>query len=735
MSKAVVEHEQPAARFGTFTGVFTPTLLTILGVIMYVRVGWVVGNAGLGGALIILGLGLLITACTGLSLSSIATNTRIGPGGPYAIMNRSLGLEVGGAIGIPLFLTRPLGVAMYIFGFREGLLWVVPQLSPLLVDLAVFAVLFGIAFKSADLAFKAQYFIMGAIALSLISIFASPAPFQDPVPIDWWGDYPGDPDTGFQGADFWMVFAVFFPATTGILAGANMSGDLKDPRRAIPYGTMWAIGLSAIIYVAIAVWAARTGTLTELSENYTHVIDQSFFPPLVLIGLLGATASSALAGLVGGPRILMAMGQNRIVPFADQLARIEKGEPRNALLITGVLTLACVMVRDLNAIAPLVTMFFLITYCMINVVVLIEGKLGLVSYRPTLKVPLIVPLVGLVGCLVSMFIIAPVISLISVAVVVGLYVFIGRRTRGDERVKEDVRSSIFTGFAEWAAAHVSAEDMENVRAWKPHFVVPVRDPENLRGSYSLLMELLLPEGTVKLLGLSPPMNARELGTRLERIGRTMRENKALASWAVVDIPEGTYRFEAALMALQGAFFKPNLVFARLLQGELRPELERAIRTALQIPMGVVIYGAHPTAGLGRRRDIHIFVRSPIEGWNAHDAFGHGNLNLLLLMGFRLWRRWGGRLSIITIVSDAADEKDARGFLNQLCDLARFPRSVKRVVSVGDLTSTIQRGPVADLCLFGLARDPLDFSWCDDMVQLTRSSCLFVLDSGKESARA
>ncbi len=735
MPQATVEHEQPATRFGTFTGVFTPTLLTILGVIMYVRIGWVVGNAGLGGALIILGLGLLITACTGLSLSSIATNTRMGPGGPYAIMNKSLGLEVGGAIGIPLFLTRPLGVAMYIFGFREGLLWVAPSLPPLAVDLAVFALLFGIAFKSADLAFKTQYLIMGAIALSLISIFASPAPIQDPVAIDWWGDYPGDVETGFQGADFWTVFAVFFPATTGILAGANMSGDLKDPRRAIPVGTMWAIGLSAIVYLAVAIWAARTGSLEQLCSNYTHVIDESFWPPLVLMGLLGATASSALAGLVGGPRILMAMGQNRIVPFSEQLARIEKGEPRNALAVTGVLTLACVMVRDLNAIAPLVTMFFLITYCMINVVVLVEGKLGLVSYRPTMKVPLVVPLVGLVGCLVSMFVIAPIFSLLSIAVVLGLYVFIGRRTRGDARVKEDVRSSIFIGFAEWAAAHVTREDMDNVRAWKPHIVVPVRDPEILRGSYSLLMELLLPEGSVKLVGLSPPMNARELGTRLDRIGRTMRDNDALASWTVVDLPEGGFRFEATLMALQGAFFKPNLVFARLLKGAIRPELERAIHTALSIPMGVLVYGPHPTAALGRRRDIHVFVRSAADSWDANDAFAGGNLNLLLLMGFRLWRRWRGSLKIITVIPGAAQEREARRFLNQLCDLARFPRSVERVVAVGDLRTTIQRGPVADLCLFGLARDPMDLSWCDEMVTRTRSSCLFVLDSGRESARA
>jgi hypothetical protein len=104
--------EAGGGRFGTFTGVFTPTLLTILGVIMYVRMGWVVGNGGLGPALAVLVLGIGITLATGLSLSSIATNTRIGDGGPYAIMNKSLGLEIGGSIGIPLFLTRPLGVAM-----------------------------------------------------------------------------------------------------------------------------------------------------------------------------------------------------------------------------------------------------------------------------------------------------------------------------------------------------------------------------------------------------------------------------------------------------------------------------------------------------------------------------------------------------------------------------------------------------------------------------------------------
>lgn len=724
-------------RFGTFTGVFTPTLLTILGVIMYVRIGWVVGNAGLGGALLILGLGILITFCTGLSLSSIATNTRIGAGGPYAIMNKSLGLEVGGSIGIPLYLTRPLGVAMYIFGFREGLLWIVPTLPALAVDLGIFAILFGIAYRSADLAFKTQYMIMVAIGLSLISIFGSPAPFAEEAAITWWGAYPGEIETGFSGTTFWGVFAVFFPATTGILAGANMSGDLKDPRRAIPLGTMWAILISSVIYFALAVWVARTGTLEELASNYNHIIDSSLFPPLVLAGLLGATASSALAGLVGGPRILMAMGQNEIIPYSRHWARIEGGEPRNALAMTGVLTLAAIMVRDLNAIAPLVTMFFLITYCMINVVVLVEGSLGLVSYRPTLRVPLLVPTLGLLGCLFSMFIINPIFSLISVGVVIALYFFIRRRVAGRSRAKakEDVRSSIFTAFAEWAAARVTPEDSDNVRAWKPHVLVPVEDVEILRGNYPTLIDLAQPEGSIKLLGLATEQPASALAPRLERVGRAMREQGVLASWSMVRLRDRTTAVIVGLEALQGAFFRPNLLFLRLPPaGQVRDDVCVMLQAALANRVGVVLFGAHPSAGLGRRRDIHLWVRRGRNGWEPNDAFESGNLNLILLIGYRLWRLWGGRLSLVTVISAAEEAPHAAAFLDELCDLARFPARVERRVIEGDLETALESLPAPDLSIFGLQRESPDLAWAEHTVHASRSSCLFVLDSGRESAR-
>ncbi|MCB9797356.1 MAG: hypothetical protein H6741_32095 [Alphaproteobacteria bacterium] len=740
MSESTAQPREPA-KFGTFTGVFTPTLLTILGVIMYVRIGWVVGNAGLAGAAAILALGLMITTCTGLSLSSIATNTRIGAGGPYAILNKSLGVEVGGAIGIPLYLTRPLGVAMYIFGLREGLLWAVealpwlPAPPPVAIDLVAFGLLWGIAYRSADLAFKTQYVIMAVIALSLLSIFGSPKLWTDPAPITWWGDYRGAPETGFAGADFWMVFAVFFPATTGILAGANMSGDLKDPRRAIPRGTLAAIALSSIIYFAVATVCAHVGTLDELTEDYNHLINASLFPPLVAAGLLGATASSALAGLVGGPRILMAMGEQRIIPFSEQLSRTVGGEPRTASAVTGVLTLGCIMLRDLNAIAPLVTMFFLITYCMINVVVLLEGTLGFVSYRPTLKVPLLVPLLGLVGCVFSMFIVNPTFSLISVVMVVGLYFWMRSRRPPEAESSQQVRSAIFLGLAEWAAARVTPEDMDNVRAWKPHLLVPVEDAEDLRGSLPMLRDLARPEGSIKLMGLASQHAPEELLPRLERIGRSLRARGEWVFWNMVNIQDYDSAVNVGVMALQGAFFTPNLLFARLHPGdEEDARLVSVIRTASEIRVGVVLLSLHAAAGLGEMRDIRLWVR-PAPGWDPNGAFSFASLDLTMLMGYRLWRIWRGNLHVAVVAGDPSEEAAARRFLDQLCDLARFPDEATREVFFGELRECAAEASVMDVSIFGMQRDPPDLPWAREMTQITRGSCLFLLDSGRESARA
>jgi len=239
------EREEAGKRlFGTFGGVFIPTLLTILGVIMYLREGWVVGNAGLLGAWLIILLSFAITGFTGLSLSSVTTNIRIGAGGAFNIISQSLGLEVGGSVGVPLYISQALAVSMYIFGFRAGWQWLFPEHPPLAVDLITFAVIFGIAIVSAGLAFRIQYLIMGIIGISLVSIVTAAFQGSMQYPVHWLGVLPGTHSAGISGVGFWAIFAVFFPASTGIMAGANMSGELRNPRRSIPIGTLSASSAS-----------------------------------------------------------------------------------------------------------------------------------------------------------------------------------------------------------------------------------------------------------------------------------------------------------------------------------------------------------------------------------------------------------------------------------------------------------------------------------------------------------
>mgnify|MGYP006252320391 FL=1 len=198
-------------KFGTFQGVFTPALLTILGVIMYLREGWVVGNAGLLGAIGIIMLACTITFFTALSMSSITTNIRIGAGGAFSIIAQSLGLEAGGAIGIPLYFSQALAVAMYVFGFREGWCWIFPEHPTLIVDLLTFLLVFIIVNISTDFAFKIQYFIMAVIIGSLISIVGSLFVQELNYNIEWFGKYPGSPEDNFSsGSSFWLVFAVYF---------------------------------------------------------------------------------------------------------------------------------------------------------------------------------------------------------------------------------------------------------------------------------------------------------------------------------------------------------------------------------------------------------------------------------------------------------------------------------------------------------------------------------------------
>ena len=721
-------------KFGTFGGVFTPTLLTILGVIMYLRMGWVVGNAGLLGAWLVIIISFLITLCTALSMSAITTNIRIGAGGAYAIISQSLGLEVGGSLGIPRYISQGLAVTMYIFGFREGWLGIFPEHNAFLVDVCVFAGLITIAYISANLAIKIQYIIMVIIIASLVSVVLAAYDGSMQIPTSEalsWGSFKGSPENGFKGSNFWLVFAVFFPAATGIMAGANMSGELKDPRSSIPKGTLWAIGVSFVIYMLLAFWLARSASETELISNYNIIIEKAYVGPLIIAGILGATFSSALASLVGSSRILFAMGEHQVLPRSKFLAGTSaNGQPRNAMIVTGILIFATMLLRNLNAVAPLVTLFFLVTYAMINIVVIIEQNLGLISYRPLFKVRRWIPWLGLISSVLAMFIINPTISLVTIGIVLAVYWYLSRQNL--ETPFEDVRSGLFVSFAEWAAKHTWGMKKMQQRAWKPNLMVPVRDLTGARGNFDFLRNIAHPKGSIKLLGIEPSSDGSTMGEQLESLAQSFRDKDVFSSWTIINTTEFAKGVNYGNQALLGAFFRPNIVFLNLqahddYESELRPVIKECIR----LEIGCVVYQQHPTALLGQRDTINVWLSSRKDNWNL--GWDIGNLDLSTLIAYKLMKNWQAKIRLVMVIADESQRENAENFMQQLISLARLPETLTEIF-VGNFRAILPAAPRADLNIFGMDAD-LRFEFVEEMTQATNSSCLFVKDSGHESILA
>ncbi len=667
-------------KFGTFQGVFTPALLTILGVIMYLREGWVVGNAGLLGAIGIIMLACTITFFTALSMSSITTNIRIGAGGAFSIIAQSLGLEAGGAIGIPLYFSQALAVAMYVFGFREGWCWIFPEHPTLIVDLLTFLLVFIIVNISTDFAFKIQYFIMAVIIGSLISIVGSLFVQELNYNIEWFGKYPGSPEDNFSsGSSFWLVFAVYFPAVTGIMAGANMSGELEKPRRNIPVGTLLAIVLSTLVYVGMAVVLALLATPEELVSNYTILIDKALWGPIVLAGLLGATLSSALSSLVGAPRILQALGQNNILFFNNKLTQLDrKGEPRNALMITVAIVVAALLMRDLNAIAPLITMFFMITYAMINVVVLVEQGLGQISFRPTLRVPIIIPLLGALGCFFVMFIINAVFGLISISIVLMAYVFLVKRKLTTE--KGDTRSGIFNSLAEWAAKVVNKLPEAAERSWQPNLLVPAQNHNDVVRAYKVLYSLVNPKGSVKILGFVKPNEptAKRTEKRLQELSDYFMEQDISSRSALVQSESYLDGLQMSMQSLKAAFFRPNILFLSLTEDEKRDEETATLmHLAKNYTMGVMLFVPYRKVGLGLEKNINLWIY--FNNLEPELDYKVSHINIAILTAYLLKRNWKANLKMLVIYDEKAGETEnsertrAEEYMKKLMELSRLPR--------------------------------------------------------------
>jgi len=446
---------------GTFLGVVTPTMLTILGVILYLRMGWVVANAGLAGTLIIVLLAHVITVTTALSLSALATSMRVGGGGAYWLISRSMGLELGGALGIPLYLSQALSLTLYSFGLAESIriFWPGAPVQLLAGVIVVFVVLMAI--KSTVWALRMQIPIMVLIGISLVALVGGVTFEGSQVPMF----------AGAESASFWEVFAVFFPAVTGILAGLGLSGDLRDPERSIPRGVFFSVLIGLVVYMVVPVVLAN-GASVEALANDPLVWAKIAPAPLVMGGLCGAILSSAIGSILAAPRTLQALASDGLVPAVFGRVSADKNEPVFALWVSGGVALLAVGLGDLNAVAAVVTMFFLTTYGMLNFAAGLESLVADPAFRPSIKVPWWVSMVGGVGCFLTMFSIHPVACFVAI-IVEGLIWWVLSR-RALRTTWGDLRSGLWFTLARFAMLKLN-HSKHDPRNWRPHILVFVAD--------------------------------------------------------------------------------------------------------------------------------------------------------------------------------------------------------------------------------------------------------------------
>ena len=467
---------ESSCTLGTFGGVFTPSILTILGIILFLRMGFMVGSGGVFRALLIVSIANIVSILTSVSMSAAATNIKVKGGGAYYLISRALGVRFGGSIGIVLYLAQSVSIAFYCIGFAEALLTVLPAhqlVSIKSVSILAVLFLFCMAWLGADWATKFQYVVMGLLVVALLSFFVGAALTFEPrlLAQNW-----APPDGGLP---FWVLFALFFPAVTGFTQGVNMSGDLKDPGKSIPRGTFWAVGLSALIYFAAALMFAGSMTNADMTADYDAMKRISFVPGLVTVGVLAATLSSAMASFLGAPRILQSLAADRIFSFLNifSVVHSETNNPRRGVLLSGAIAVIILSFGHLNLVAGIVSMFFLISYGLLNYATFYESRANSPFFRPRFRYfrPWM-SLVGFLACAVAMLAINVSTTIIAFLIILAIYQYL-KHYAGPPRWADSRRSY----FLQKARENIRAAGFEkhHDRDWRPVILAMTRDSERL----------------------------------------------------------------------------------------------------------------------------------------------------------------------------------------------------------------------------------------------------------------
>ncbi|XP_051906023.1 solute carrier family 12 member 2 isoform X2 [Hippocampus zosterae] len=601
-------------KFGWIKGVLVRCMLNIWGVMLFIRMSWIVGQAGIALSCLIVAMATVVTTITGLSTSAIATNGFVRGGGAYYLISRSLGPEFGGSIGLIFAFANAVAVAMYVVGFAETVVELLESVDAIMTDeindiriigTITVILLLGISVAGMEWEAKAQIFLLFVLITAIINYFIGTfIPVQSKKSTGFFG-YDGSimwenmgPD--FREETFFSVFAIFFPAATGILAGANISGDLADPQLAIPRGTLLAILITGIVYLGVAVSTGScivrdaSGNDTVSSQFLVNCTDASCkfgydfsscksvkgscryglhndyqvmsmvsgFGPIITAGIFSATLSSALASLVSAPKVFQALCKDNIYPGLGMFAKGygKNNEPLRGYILTFVIALVFILIAELNIIAPIISNFFLASYALINFSVFHASLANSPGWRPSFKYyNMWVSLAGAVLCCVVMFVINWWAALFTNVIVLALYIYVSYK-------KPDVNWGSSTQALTYHQAlthtlHLSGVE-DHIKNFRPQCLVMTGYPNSRPALLDLVHSFtknvgLMICGHVRT-GYRRP-NFKDLSTDQSRYQRWLLKNETKAFYTPVfaeDMRQGTqYLLQAAGLGR----LKPNIL--------------------------------------------------------------------------------------------------------------------------------------------------------------------------------
>lgn len=481
-------------KFGT-APVFFTAISTILGAILFLRFGYAVGTVGFWGVILIILLGHTVTIPTALAISEIATNKRVEGGGEYYIVSRSFGLNIGATIGIVLYLSQAVSVAFYVIAFTESFSFLFDFLKEKfnfilprqVISVPVMLLLAYVIFKKgANLGVKILYVIVGMLAISLLMFFFGTTDFSA-------GSSFNLANARFRNMDqFFVVFAIVFPAFTGMTAGVGLSGDLKNPGKSIPLGTIAATVIGMIIYFLVAYKLAVSASPSDLANKQMIMSDIAVFGFIVVpLGLAAATISSALGAVMVAPRTLQALATDKSFPSKKINTWLTKnregdGEPVNATLITCAIAFFFVLIGDVNMVAQIISMFFMVTYGSICLISFLNHFGSSPSYRPSFKSKWFFSLIGFVASIWIMFQISVIYTILALGVLVFIYIYIDNLHKKRKGLESIFANSIFQ-LNRWLQVYIQRKKISNTdKEWRPSAICISKNSFKYDNAFRLL---------------------------------------------------------------------------------------------------------------------------------------------------------------------------------------------------------------------------------------------------------